>query len=189
MRLAQEYGAVAWCLPPPFDGTIPRHIQSYLYGPDGFTPLDGASKPVHEHRELHGIAIDTDDRRKAFLRFFCFFVRGADGPFEVQEDPDGFDATAVRPPDAFKEFEEIVGPLRAHEAQDGGAGSFLYDACLLYGHQLFRVRFCIYTHGVIEMLGDELVGENVRRVPQIGFAGTARYSALRPLRKRLAYKQ
>lgn len=144
-------------------------IHSFLYGPDGFTSLDGTSPPIHEHNQCHGVDLSDEPRREAYLRFFCFFVRGELSPFEVLDDarrlvfPAGGEAEAppaVTPPASLAATGELAGRFRAH---------------VLYGRTLFEVSFEMHRSGFIDMTDDKLIADGVGRVPDLGFIRTMRY--------------
>ncbi|MFQ6185253.1 hypothetical protein ACLMJV_25340 [Sinorhizobium meliloti] len=146
-------------------------IHSFLYGPDGFTALDGTSPPIHEHNQCHGVDLSDEPRREAYLKFFCFFVRGELSPFEVLDDarrlvyPVGGEAEvnsspAITPPASLAATGELAGRLRAH---------------VLYGRTLFEASFEIHRSGFIDMTDDKLIADGVGRVPDLGFIKTMRY--------------
>jgi hypothetical protein len=144
-------------------------IHSFLYGPDGFAALDGTAPPIHEHNELHGVDLSDQPRREAYLRFFCFFVRGGLSPFEVLDDarrlvfPAAGEAGVppiVTPPASLAATDELAGRFRAH---------------VLYGRTLFEVSFEMHRSGFIDMTDDKLIADGVGRVPDLGFIKTMRY--------------
>lgn len=152
-----------------------RAIESYLYGPDGFTRLDGAAEPIHFHIRLHGLDLGTEERRKDYLRFFCFFVRGEEGPFELIEDAGRIDISRFEPSQKERALGEVIAPLRVSAGPGAGNGSHEFDGCVLYGEQVFEARFRIHAGGAVEMIDDTPLGDNALRVPQTGFAGNLRF--------------
>jgi hypothetical protein len=55
-----------------------------LNGADHAYPLDGSNAPVYAANEEEQIEI-TEETAEDYLRFFCFAVRGDEGPFLLYE--------------------------------------------------------------------------------------------------------
>lgn len=147
-------------------------VHSLLYGPDGFTPLDGTSGPIHLHNELHGLHLADEESQTAYLRFFCFFVRGPEGPFEICADTASLEfADADGVPGAA-----VIEPVvRADGAASGALAEYL--ATIVYAGMLARCRFALQAGGQVSMEDDTPLAHNVRSVPPLAFAGTGRYRA------------
>lgn len=145
-------------------------IHSFLYGPDGFSPLDGSSGVIHHHNGLHPLDLSTVELQHAYLRFFCYFVRGELGPFEIVEERGrlrGLEALGERV--AIRELTRVT--------EDGATrddGTTTHDASIVYGENLFTSRFALRRDGMIEMLDDDPLGGGISVVPQVRFEGTAR---------------
>ncbi len=117
---------------------------------DDLWRLDGASAPIHEANAAAGIALDAGTVLP-YLRFFCFFVRGAEGPFLVVEgagnplvpeaNRDRLRAAVVPP--------EILGRDRK--------GAWHVAAFVHYGDTLAAARFRLAPSGMVEMLDDDLL--------------------------------
>ncbi len=114
--------------------------------------LDGASAVIHELNGSGALECNLDTA-PAYLRFFCFVVRGEEGPFAILEPP-------VEPgPIAMAERPEIDARVVVHaqEIQHLGIdpeGRLLYAAIVAYGSGLFRAEFAVEPAGMIEMLED-----------------------------------
>lgn len=120
--------------------------------------LNGASPPIHEVNATAPIRL-TEANVLDYLRFFCFFVRGEEGPFHISEilsDP-------VLPqdldPPTRKVFENTIHP--AIYAGRDERGFFLCDASLFYSNALFDTRFMIQPSGMVEMEDDEPVAPDL----------------------------
>jgi hypothetical protein len=166
--------------PDPFgasDGPV-RCIHSGLYGPDGFTPLDGKARGILGHNMLHHLEIGTDAQRISYLRFFCFFVRGEEGPFEIHEDAACLATAGPDAQEARARLASIVRPIRPHGSPSDE--HFEYDASVHYGGNLFDARFRIHASGSIEMVHDDPRAEGVHRAPAIGFSGMIRFPLTAP---------
>jgi len=119
--------------------------------------LNGLSQPIHEVNAKAPIRV-TEENVLDYLRFFCFFVRGEDGPFLIAEDindpylPKSVDAQARS---------VIEGSIRpaTYEGIDE-KGNFRCDAVVYYSNALFIASFAVQPGGMIEMLEDDpLVGD------------------------------
>ncbi len=117
--------------------------------------LNGTSPPIHDLNSKVPITI-TDDNVLEYLRFFCFFVRGEEGPFyiaETMDDPNMPEDQATR---------SVVGGTIRPATYEGKneKGYYLCDAVVFYSNALFIANFEIQPGGMIEMLDDEpIAGE------------------------------
>lgn len=123
----------------------------YLTNKGELTRLDGTSPPIHQTNAEAPIKV-TEENVLDYLRFFCFFVRGEEGPFLVSETMDTY---------GLPEMDEgtskaVEGVLRAatYEGKND-EGHFMCDAIVFYSNALFLANFAIQTSGMIEMLEDD----------------------------------
>ncbi len=133
----------------------------YLIGTNGqLYRLNGTSPPIHMINKEEPIQLEAGNAL-SYLCFFCFFVRGAEGPFyllESKSDPILKECLAVpeskaNGETALKIIEGAVKPARFEGIDD--KGRFLCDAVCFYSNALFLVNFAIASNGMIEMLDDE----------------------------------
>ena len=120
--------------------------QGHLYW------LNGTSPPIHEANSKAPIKI-TDDNVLDYLRFFCFFVRGEEGPFLIAENPDD----PYIPQQLDDKTRTVVqGTVRpaSYEGKNE-EGHWLCDAVVFYSNALFIANFAVQPSGMIEMLSDE----------------------------------
>src|SRR5262245_53305079 len=61
------------------DKTLPS-VYTLHTNTDDLLPLDGTSTPIHAANELDDLKL-TQDTVADYIRFFCFAVHGASGPF------------------------------------------------------------------------------------------------------------
>ena len=86
------------------------------------------------------------------MRFFCFFVRGEEGPFLISEDVN--DPLLPEMDEATKNaFANVLRPA-SFEGRDE-KGNFRCDAVVFYSNALFLANFSVQPSGMIEMLDDE----------------------------------
>jgi len=121
--------------------------------------LDGSSAPIHEANEADPITV-TEEKALEYLRFFCYFVHGDEGPFLIVEDinhpaldKSKLDATTR------KVIEDALRPATFEGKTD--EGNFEASAMVLYGNALFSARFSISENGMIEMIDDEPVAADL----------------------------
>lgn len=120
--------------------------------------LNGTSPPIHEVNAKAPIKV-TDDNVLEYLRFFCFFVRGEEGPFLIAESMDD--------PYIPKQVDErtksvIEGTVRpaSYEGKNE-KGFFLCDAVVFYSNALFIANFAVQPGGMIEMLDDQPIAADL----------------------------
>lgn len=120
--------------------------------------LNGTSPPIHEINAKAPVKI-TDDNVIEYLKFFCFFVRGEEGPFliaESMEDP-------YIPKNVDERTRSVIeGTIRpaSYEGKND-KGFFLCDAVVFYSNALFIANFAVQPGGMIEMLDDEPIAADL----------------------------
>lgn len=133
-------------------------VVYYLTSQGKLTRLDGTSPPIHMINAEAPVKV-TEENVIDYLRFFCFFVRGEDGPFLIAEDiddpamPKGLDAQTQK---------VIEGTLRpaTYEGKNE-QGHFLCDAIVFYSNALFIANFAVEPTGMIQMLDDDPVAADL----------------------------
>lgn len=114
--------------------------------------LNGTSPPIHEINAKAPVKI-TDDNVLEYLRFFCFFVRGEEGPFLIAESMDDPYIPQNMDERTRSVIEGTVRPA-AYEGKNE-KGFFLCDAVVFYSNAMFIANFAVQPGGMIEMLDDE----------------------------------
>ncbi len=123
----------------------------YLTEQGNLYRLNGTSPPIHEVNGKGFINV-TEDNVLEYLRFFCFFVRGEEGPFLISEDVN--DPLLPEMDEATKNaFANVLRPA-SFEGRDE-KGNFRCDAVVFYANALFLANFSVQPSGMIEMLDDE----------------------------------
>jgi hypothetical protein len=136
----------------------PAMTLYYLTKEGDLFRLNGTSPPIHEVNAKAPIQV-TEDNVLDYLRFFCYFVRGEDGPFYIAETmddpvmPRGLDDTT------HAVLEGAVRPASFEGMDD--KGNFLCDAVVFYANGLFLANFSVQPGGMIEMLGDEKITDDL----------------------------
>lgn len=135
-------------------GFVPSKLKVfYMAKEDKLYRLDGQSLPIHQMNELAPANL-TEDNIVDYVRFFCYFVRGEDGPFLVCEDAND----PCIPKGDAKTKAAVAGVVRDAEYQGRNErGNHMVDAIIFYGNALFQSNFEVQDSGMIEMLGDDAV--------------------------------
>lgn len=131
--------------------------------------LNGTSPPLHDFRNHRKLKLNPRTAPH-WLRFFCYFVHGDEGPFLITEDLRRLAGHTGRPENhrsvaALAEHLQPVARVRTRARRF--AGRFVYDAPVHYDTALFRSRFAVSPDGEIEMITDDVLvkrtGLRVRR--------------------------
>lgn len=137
----------------------PRNLFIYYLTDQGnLYWLNGTSPPIHEVNAKAPIRV-TDDNVLEYLRFFCFFVRGEEGPFLIAESMED----TYMPKDLDDKTRSVIaGTIRpaTYEGKND-QGHFLCDAVVYYSNALFIANFAVQPGGMIEMLDDEPIAADL----------------------------
>lgn len=138
--------------------TNPKLNIFYLTDQGNLFRLNGTSPPIHEVNAKAPIKI-TEENVLEYLRFFCYFVRGEEGPFYIAE--------SMEDPNMPTEMDEttrsvIEGTIRpaTYEGKND-QGHYLCDAVVFYSNALFIANFAVQPTGMIEMLDDEPIAADL----------------------------
>ena len=138
----------------------PGNLYIYYLTVDGnLYRLNGTSPPIHEVNALAPVKI-TEENVLDYLRFFCFFVRGEEGPFLIAEDINNPDL----PTDMDDQTRSVVeGTIRpASYEGTNEQGYMLCDGVVFYSNALFIANFAVQPSGMIEMLDDEPIAVDLQ---------------------------
>lgn len=130
----------------------------YLTNEGNLFRLMGQSPPIHEVNGIAPIQV-TEDNVLDYLRFFCYFVRGEEGPFLIVESIDDPDL----PKDLDAQTRAVVdGTVRpaSYEGRND-QGHFLCEGVVFYSNALFIAHFAVQPGGMIEMLDDDPIADNL----------------------------
>jgi hypothetical protein len=162
-RTSADTTKVAWRTLPFYEQVVLIRLTDKTWLPDNLsifylanqgqlTRLDGTSPPIHQTNADAPVRIN-DDNVLDYLRFFCFFVRGEDGPFLVAESMDTF-GMPRNIDDASRKA--IEGTIRGASFEGKNAeGFWLCDAIVFYSNALFFSNFSVQPSGMIEMTDDD----------------------------------
>ncbi len=154
---------VGWRMLPFYDHVVLIRLRDRTWGKQKLTiyyltdqgtlfRLNGTSPPIHEVNAKAPVRI-TEQNVLEYLRFFCFFVRGEEGPFLIAESMDDpYIPTNLDP----KTRTVIEGTVRGASYEGRNEqGHFMCDAVVFYSNALFIANFAVQPSGMIEMLNDE----------------------------------
>lgn len=121
--------------------------------------LDGSSAPIHDANEADPIKV-TEANALDYLRFFCYFVHGDEGPFLIVEDINHPAIDTAKLDDSKRKvIEDALRPAAFEGKTETGA--LEASAMVLYGNALFSARFSMTENGMIEMIDDEPVAADL----------------------------
>lgn len=137
----------------------PGCLFEFLEQPGCLFMLDGASTAIHEANEADPIMV-TEHNALDYLRFFCYFVHGDEGPFFIVED---LDHPALEASQLDEATSRLLQETMRPAALDGTTadGHLAASALVLYGSSLFCAHFALSCTGMIEMLDDEPIAANL----------------------------
>lgn len=162
-RTSPQSTQIAWRQLPFYDQVVlvrvkdaswmPKSLVIYYLTMEGnLYRLNGTSPPIHEVNGLAPIKVNEANVLE-YLRFFCFFVRGEEGPFLIAEDMDSPDMPQNMDDKTRMVVEGTIRPA-SYEGRNP-QGFFLCDAVVFYSNALFLANFAVQPTGMIEMLNDE----------------------------------
>ena len=160
---------VGWRMLPFYDHVVLIRLRDRTWGKQKLTiyyltdqgtlfRLNGTSPPIHEVNAKAPVRI-TEQNVLEYLRFFCFFVRGEEGPFLIAESMDDpYIPTNLDP----KTRTVIEGTVRGASYEGRNEqGHFTCDAVVFYSNALFIANFAVQPSGMIEMLNDEPIAADL----------------------------
>ena len=137
----------------------PKHLTIYFLTLDGnLYRLNGTSPPIHEVNATAPIKL-SEENVLEYLRFFCFFVRGEEGPFLIAEDINNPDMPKNMDPKTRSVVEGTIRPA-TYEGRNE-QGFYLCDGVVFYSNALFIANFAVQPSGMIEMLDDEPIATDL----------------------------
>lgn len=139
------------------DGSI--GLADYLYGRPAVLVIGGLSSVAHAVNDLTGLHVDSPDLAAEYVRFFCSSIHGDDGRFAIVEQPDDLFGFGRPGPGAGPavpvEVLDAIAPITV-EPVDGG---YEARATVRYGTTMFRSTMHLDPKGLVEMVGDDPLGE------------------------------
>ena len=122
--------------------------------------LDGTS-PMLDAINPRLLRLADDEAASGYLRFFCTFVRGQEGPFKIIDMAEDLPLVT---PNAAAVADGLLSPIKPLQAIDvdlESDGWRRFEGCVLYGNELFRVIFRLHATGTVEMEGGEQIAADL----------------------------
>lgn len=147
----------------------PGRVHAFaIGGMSGLWPLTGSSSVIHRINKIarDGKMFDLSGPKVLdYLRFFCEFVTGPEGPFFVVDRPGVPGAPEpedLPDPEAWEEFAARLTPLeitaRDYPA-DGRDETVTCRSTVRYGNKLHAAQFVVRGDGMVEMVDYEEIAE------------------------------
>lgn len=128
----------------------------YLNGEDdALIRLNGTSPPIHAFNKLNPPNLNKNSAAD-YIKFFCFFVWGEEGPFYIVESIQ--DPMIQRSSKLIDIMTSKLKPIRFKKERKG---NFFYEAIVYYSDALFRADFEVEPRGMIYMLNDNPIKNNL----------------------------
>ncbi len=169
LKTSAESTTVEWRAMPWYDSVAMIRVRDPNWSPKNMTVyyltdqgtlyrLNGTSPPIHDINKKAPIKI-TDENVLEYLRFFCFFVRGEEGPFLISEDIND----PNMPKDMDDKMRTVIGGAIRPASYEGKneQGHWLCDAVVFYSNALFIANFAVHPTGMIEMMDDEPIAADL----------------------------
>ncbi len=138
--------------------TNPKLNIYYLTDQGNLFRLNGTSPPIHEVNAKAPIKVNEENVLE-YLRFFCFFVRGEEGPFYVAESMEDSNMPTEMDETTRSVIEGTIRPATFEGVNE--QGHYLCDAVVFYSNALFIANFAVQPTGMIEMLDDEPIAADL----------------------------
>lgn len=136
----------------------------YLRHEGNLYRLNGTSPPIHEinakQQDDHRLLTLTVENAADYLRFFCFFVRGEEGPFLITESIDQEEISRELSAEERMEIANACHPAWLSYTADVPEAYFC-AALVYYSNAIFGADFKILETGMIEMLNDEPIASDL----------------------------
>ncbi len=130
----------------------------YLTDEGNLFRLNGTSPPIHEVNAKAPIKINEENVLD-YLRFFCYFVRGEEGPFYIAEQADDPILPRFSQETARSILESTVRPATFDGMSE--QGYFLCDVVVSYSNAIFIANFAVQPTGMVVMLDDEPIAADL----------------------------
>lgn len=120
--------------------------------------LRGGSIPIHDVNLSAPLRLNAENVLE-YLKFFCFFVRGDEGPFYMLERGDHPILTFEIDEATQDTFDALARPPRCDGVN--AVGEYLCSGIVFYGAAIFEASFAVQPSGMVEMLDDDPVEINL----------------------------
>lgn len=126
----------------------------FLANADDLTRLDGTSPPIHMTNAEQSLVLN-EETVLDYLQFFCFFVRGEDGPFYILDSSEARYLPKTLTQQEKGMLQDRWQPPRLWGSSEDG--HFRISAPVYYGNALFISEFEIQLTGMLDMTEDHVI--------------------------------
>lgn len=170
-RVSVQTTQFYWCRLPWYENVVLLRIRDprwssddlllhYLVMDQALFRLNGTSPAIHEVNAKAPLRL-SDANVADYLRFFCLFVHGEEGPFYLLERPDD---PLLPGRNSLQPYKKHIKAISYNGMND--KGHFLLSGLVMYSNALFVANFAVQPTGMIEMLDDEPVASDLPfRIP------------------------
>jgi len=150
---------------------------SLLYGPVGAIPLRGDAMPIHTLNMFSPPSLGSMEAKVEYLRFFCTFVHGAEGPFTIFDPTTSFTASK----DVYERVAQHLLPNAPPTSErPTESGTELFQTLVHYSSNLFVAGFSVESDGRVIMREDTPFADDVTLLPKLVYEGAVRRLAAEP---------
>lgn len=121
--------------------------------------LNGTSPPIHEVNAKESIEV-TNQNVLDYLRFFCFFVRGEEGPFFIFESRHAVGVPGISDQDEQRKVNQLAIPPRLCSTETD-SGVRHCSGIIWYSNAIFLAKFSVQPTGMIDLFEDISLLDNL----------------------------
>ncbi len=144
-------------------GTVDNELRHcFMLHGDKTELLNGKSHSIHEVNKAEPIEI-TYKNAACYIRFFCSFVHGEDGPFlplertdQITLPPNLNEKDAAHAHYCMVILQASAAPIAIDETYDEAIekDAAVYGMLVSYSNAVFLCQMCVHKNGLVEMLSD-----------------------------------
>lgn len=132
---------------------------SATFSDSGALLLDGTSPRIHTINRENLQIVDTH-AQACYVRFFCEFVHGPEGPFHILESVEEFSWSEQPDDAALDSLAERIHPLRRKQI-DPETQTSLWKGVVAYSNACFGVTLEVQKSGIVNMLDHDLIASEL----------------------------
>lgn len=134
-------------------------IAAFVVTGDQVVAVDGSSAWIHDLNDLAGSHLQSPEARLDYVRLFMNSVRHEGELFQPLEAVEALSHRVVRPEALRELLEPRARPITPAGFDEEGRWLFALTVC--YRQAVFETRLALTPDGILEMVGDDLLLENL----------------------------
>lgn len=136
------------------DGGVQRTMV-VMFTPRTLVFFDGSSPMIHEFNAHNKLKLKTKKQAIQYLKFFCAFVHGEEGAFNVVSELDTA-RDRLLDQEEFPAIADSYTPSEVNKEEKNDENKlWRINTHVLYSNAFFKAIFSIHKTGMVEMLDDE----------------------------------